>query len=77
MHMQTTASTMVSRHRSPIRQSNRNSITIPATGVRMAAVRSGSLWASRSSVSPALSSMSFLSRPDWFPVKNPSGRSIT
>ena len=73
MHMDSSASTMVMRHRRPIRQSKRNSTTIAAMGVTAVAARSGSLWASRSSVSPALSSMSLRSRPDWFPVKKPRG----
>ena len=64
---------MVSRHKSPIFQSKRNSIITAAIGVTMVPARSGSLWASRSSVSPALSSISFRSRPDWFPVKKPRG----
>ena len=64
---------MVSRHKRPIRQSKRNSTTMAAMGVTAVAARSGSLWASRSSVSPALSSMSLRSRPDWFPVKKPKG----
>ena len=63
-HMDSKASTMVSRHRRPIRQSKRNSTTMAAMGVTAVAARSGSLWASRSSVSPALSSMSLRSRPD-------------
>ena len=73
MHMESSASTMESRHSRPIRQSKRNSTTMAAIGVTAVAARSGSLWASRSSVSPALSSMSLRSRPDWFPVKKPRG----
>ena len=64
MHMDSSASTMVSRHKRPIRQSKRNSTAIAAMGVTAVAARSGSLWANRSSVSPALSSMSLRSRPD-------------
>ena len=47
-----------------------------ARGVTTAAVRSGSLWASRSSVRAALSSMIFRSSPERFPVKKPRGSSI-
>ena len=64
---------MVNKHKRPIRQSKRNSTTMAAMGVTAVAARSGSLWASRSSVSPALSSMSLRSRPDWFPVKKAQG----
>ena len=64
---------MVSRHKRPIFQSKRNNMTMAAMGVITVPARSGSLWARRSSVSPALSSISLRSRPDWFPVKNPRG----
>ena len=56
-----------SRHKRPIRQSKRQHDD-RGDGLTDVAARSGSLWASRSSVSPALSSMRLRSRPDGFPV---------